>query len=321
MANDVRDGLLRGAHETSGIVGQDDNTSMGRDTHIDSGTYLNYYKDLGFATTEENANKLRSDNQTFDKQIGDATTAYNNAQSQLQAQYAAARAQIDAQSQVPDYNTAMSDAYNTYKNQPVGMNTDWEHADDPLGAFLFQDNYEHPIMDNPVSAAMYDEAVRNSNLSNFVNVSVVSNGQIEGTYSVPRGSVPNLMDSTLNGGWVDPDKQSHLLVDVRQGGKDYGQLLHDNLSNIQSQAYQGFIDQAAPAYNAAVNTRNQKINDASSILNSDYLSGEYTLSELKQKIDSTTAKRASDYDLLKTNYENKKANTASMLAGIKVTGK
>jgi len=60
MPNDTREGALRGARLSTGITDQDTRLGFGREDHLGRGSVVNYYEDIDYSTSADNANLLDS---------------------------------------------------------------------------------------------------------------------------------------------------------------------------------------------------------------------------------------------------------------------
>lgn len=321
MENDPREGVLRGARQSSNVAPSEDKNMRGdRAEHVGRGTYINYYDDLQFSTTEQKATKVRGEEKAFQEQVAAQQSSIDSSRSNVESSYASAKSKIQ-------------EGYSTIGTASSQLQQQASTAKSQLSSAV-------PSLSSAISSAWAETK------KTFIPVRVVNGNTVEATYMLPASTAENLAaQEGVASGWVEDNGYKFYNVDVRtkEGGRIIGAELHKAFSDASNSLYDTWYDEAVPqiksqlakAYgevatatsslNNQISTAQSEIDSATSSLNSSYteLEGQYAnsmfqISEAQGQLDSAKAKRQAMWDALRSDYRAQQATIESIFTNMSV---
>lgn len=156
----------------------------------------------------------------------------------------------------------------------------------------------------------------------FVPIRVVSNGQIEGTYMLPKEAAESLAkEKGLTTSWAN----GGFNVDVRAQGRVRGAELHTALGEATNSVYNKFVTEATPKITSALKSAKGELSSAQGVLkgaesslNEQYTAASSSLSAAEAALAATKAKRAMEWKNIRETYEKKKETIAQIFSNMKV---
>ena len=138
----------------------------------------------------------------------------------------------------------------------------------------------------------------------------------EGTYYLPKESAEGLAkEKGVATNW-GPKGEFYVDVKTSKGGLTIGEELHNAFRDGQRDYYNAWYSKSAPVIASQIKKAEGQIGDAESALESGYATGKGQVGAAQTTIDSAIYKHDSDWGKLRSDYQERKKNIASMFANI-----
>lgn len=256
-----------------------------REPHADRGSLLNYYDDLGFSSTEEGAESIRADEESFQSEVGEKRgileeqeSSINTAQSKLNSSYSSNLKTLNKQ--LADIGTPTEMVNEAWSSTPkIGVRVLNSNSQIEQTYYLPKDYVKE--LDSKLGSTGYAKA------------------------------------------WVDNGKNYNIVA--WGGATSPGGSLHESLNSAASSYKSQFKTQAYKDAEKVHSAAQSQYNTALSSLNSskaesqgtiDTAWGEYN--EGKTYVDTAVGSREAEWTMLRDDYQNKLQTMRDIFGAISV---